>query len=140
MKPLSTAEVNSEIEKSRKRRSGRKAIQAKQTVIDGIKFDSMAEAKRYRDLNLSEMAGIISNLECHPKYPLKVNGKLITTYTADFRYHNKHGTLIVEDVKGKPKTKKAEKYLKSTTNWVRFRICVKLMKALHDIDVEVVYV
>ncbi len=134
------AEVNSEIEKSRKRRSGRKAIQAKKTVIDGIKFDSMAEAKRYHYLNLSEMAGIISNLECHPKYPLKVNNQLITTYSPDFRYQDKHGNLIVEDVKGKPKTKKAEKYLKGTANWTRFRLCVKLMKALHDIDVEVVYV
>lgn len=117
----------------------RKAIQSKKRIINGIAFDSHAEAERYIELFYLFKAGKIFDLSCHPVFPLKVNGKLITTYTADFRYYAPNMVVVVEDVKPKPKTKKAEKYLKSTTNWVRFRICVKLMKAINDIDVQVVY-
>ncbi len=75
-----------------------------QTTIDGIRFDSRAEARRYSELKLLEMAGEISDLKCHPQFELqpkfKHNGETIRAicYTADFSYME-DGRLIVEDVK-----------------------------------------
>jgi len=71
------------------------------TTVDGVDFDSKREAGRYRELKLAVMSGAIADLELHPKFPLEVNGKLICTYEADFRYHdNERGEDVVEDAKG----------------------------------------
>jgi hypothetical protein len=59
---------------------------SKKKVIDGYKFLSLLEAKRYGELKLLERAGEIKNLEVHPRYPLLVKGHPICTYEADFRY------------------------------------------------------
>lgn len=72
---------------------------AVRTEIDGITFASKREAKRYGELRLLERDGQIAGLELQPRYPLKVNGKLVTTYVADFRFRE-HGALVVEDAKG----------------------------------------
>lgn len=119
--------------------TGKKAIMSKKREIDGIMFDSLAESRRYLLLRAQERAGKIFNLDTHPKYRLEVNDVLIGTYTADFMYHDENANLIVEDVKPNPKTKKSKEYLRGTTNWVRFRILRKLMKAIYDIDVQVVH-
>ena len=86
--------------------------------VDGIKFDSKKEAKRYGELKLLEKAGEISDLQCHPKFDLVINGQkiLITSdrykngrqakYSPDFRYTcQKGGGFIAEDVKGGRATK-----------------------------------
>lgn len=79
----------------------------KKTVIDGITFDSKAEARRYAELKLLERAGEIKDLELQPKYRLldgfKKNGKTYRPidYIADFKYVDREGKTIVEDVKGK---------------------------------------
>jgi len=81
---------------------------AKKTVVDGITFDSKAEAKRYRELKLLERAGEITHLELQPKFVLQPkfekNGvKYRTiTYAADFMYCDfaSGGQVVVEDVKG----------------------------------------
>ena len=84
----------------------RNKYNARKTMIDGIVFDSKAEAERYLFLKSEEQAGNISNLCCHPRYVLqpsfKVDGKTIRaiTYTADFSYTSLKGIPIVEDVKG----------------------------------------
>ncbi len=76
------------------------------TVVDGKKFDSKMEADRYRHLCLMLRAGIISNLEIHPKFTLvnpfvkKGKKKSGISYTADFMYQNEQGETVVEDVKG----------------------------------------
>lgn len=70
------------------------------TVIDGIRFASKAEAKRYQFLALLQRAGNIRDLELQPRYPLHVNGWKLGEYRADFRYVMKDGTTVVEDVKG----------------------------------------
>lgn len=71
------------------------------TIIEGIKFDSKKEAARYKELCLLFRAGEIKDLECQPKYPIKINGQKICSYIADFRYRNKgKGEWIIEDVKG----------------------------------------
>ena len=67
--------------------------------IDGFKFDSKKEAKRYGELKLLVMGGEVFNLELQPKFPCVVNGVKVCTYIADFRYSARGGDVI-EDVKG----------------------------------------
>jgi hypothetical protein len=75
------------------------------TIIDGIKFDSKAEAERYEELFQMYKVGDIDTLEVHPRIVLqpsfKYHGKTerLIVYEADFRYL-KNGEVIVEDVKG----------------------------------------
>ncbi len=72
---------------------------AKKTVVDGITFDSAAEAKRYGELKLLERMGQITFLELQPKYPCIVDGKTVCTWRGDFRYWQNQ-RMVVEDVKG----------------------------------------
>ena len=75
-------------------------------VIDGIKFDSLKEAKRYGELKLLLKAGKIKNLRLQPEFILqpsfKRNGKTIRAikYIADFSYTDKEGNEVIEDTKG----------------------------------------
>ena len=77
----------------------------KKVQVDMYVFDSIAEAKRYKELKLLERAGEISNLELQPHFLLqesfRKNGKTYrkVEYIADFKYIE-NGRMIVEDVKG----------------------------------------
>jgi Protein of unknown function (DUF1064) len=74
---------------------------AKPVIIDSIRFASMSEGRRYRELKLMQRAGEISGLECHPKFSLDVKGMHVCTYIADFMYiDSASGLWVVEDVKG----------------------------------------
>lgn len=73
---------------------------AKRVVIDGFKFDSQAEAKRYGELKLLWRAGKITALVLQPRFPIVVNGEKICTYVADFMYETDDGEKIIEDTKG----------------------------------------
>jgi len=95
----------------------------KPTVVDGIKFDSKAEARRYNELKLLVRACEISDLQLQPKFPLVVNGELVCTYIADFSYEMRFHR-IVEDVKS-PASKTPQ-----------YRIKVKLLKALTGIEIR----
>ena len=76
------------------------------TTVDGITFDSKAEAQRYGELKQLEKAGKIKSLEMQPTCDLHVRECKIGTYSADFRYWNLNkGVWIVEDVKGGNATK-----------------------------------
>ena len=79
---------------------GKHKYSAEQTTVDGIKFSSKKEAKRYSELMLLQEAGEISDLTLQPRYPLRVRGIKIGEYVADFRYRDKASFLVVEDVKG----------------------------------------
>ena len=85
----------------------------KKTVVDGIRFDSEREAKRWEELKILEKKGEISHLERQPSFklygksgpvliksPRYKNGRH-ATYRADFAYfcaaRNKR---IIEDAKG----------------------------------------
>lgn len=80
----------------------------KKVMIDGIKFDSKKESRRYRELKLLERAGEIKDLEIQPKFSL-VKGVKFTgdnrakpdlRYFADFAYTDtRTGERVVEDVK-----------------------------------------
>lgn len=70
--------------------------------VDGIRFASKAEAKRYGELTLLEKAGEIADLKVHPSFYLTVNGIEVCKYVADFAYWVVPGNrkYVVEDVKG----------------------------------------
>lgn len=79
---------------------------ARKTEVDGIVFDSKLEAHRYRELQLLERAGEISDLQRQVKYELipsqKLDGKVVeraVTYVADFVY-TENNKQVVEDTKG----------------------------------------
>lgn len=68
-------------------------------IIDGIRFASQAEGRRYAELKLLERAGEISRLELQPSFRCEINGKLVCTYRADFAYFADNKRHII-DVKG----------------------------------------
>lgn len=90
---------------------------AKSETVEGVRFASRAEARRYQELRLLEKAGEIESLELQPRFPLKTqlttgtmhgafraiadNFPVIGEYRGDFRYFDLRGRgWIVEDVKG----------------------------------------
>lgn len=86
---------------------------AQPTVVDGIRFASMKEARRYSQLKLLEKAGAIGQLELQPKFKLGTDDKPVllksdgypngrrASYIADFEYYdNEAMEWVVEDVKG----------------------------------------
>lgn len=81
---------------------------AKPTVVDGIRFDSQAEAARYGELRLLEQAGKIRDLRIHRRFELipafTTNmGRRVraVSYESDFTYYESgYKALVVEDVKG----------------------------------------
>lgn len=99
----------------------------KKATVDGITFDSMAEAARYKELTLMERAGIITELHRQPVFDLipdfRCNGHYYrrTRYIADFSY-KENGLLVVEDVKGV----RTKEYL----------IKRKLMAWIHGIEIR----
>ena len=95
------------------------------TTVDGITFDSKAEAARYKELRALEIVGVIKGLERQKTYKLCKgrwnNGKPFSiSYRADFVY-TLDGEVIVEDVKGY----RTEAY----------RLKKKLMKAVYGIEI-----
>lgn len=96
------------------------------TSVDGYSFDSLSEARRYGELKIEEMAGIIANLEVHKPFRLVVNGIHICDYESDFTYR-RDGKLGVEDVKSQP------------TVTYAYRIKKKLMLAILGITIQEVY-
>ena len=79
----------------------------KKIIVDGIKFDSLKESKRYNELKILEKAKEITELRLQVKFELqpsfKKNNKTIRKieYIADFVYYdNKIQQYIVEDTKG----------------------------------------
>lgn len=104
---------------------------AKKTTIDGIKFDSKAEARRYAELILLQKANKIKCLELQPVFELqegfKHRGKNIRAikYIADFAYIDcDTGANVVEDVKG-VKTKEFNikyKLFVKKYPWIDFKI------------------
>ena len=72
----------------------------RRVTIDGLKFDSVKEGKRWKQLATLERAGVISSLKRQVRIPLIVNDVLVCTYVADFTYLDENGRKIYEDSKG----------------------------------------
>lgn len=95
---------------------------ARRTEVDGIEFDSKAEANRYSELKLLQRSGEIKDLEIQVKFPLVVNDIKIATYIADFVYRDcATNAVVVEDSKG--------------FRTRDYRIKKKLMLAIHRITI-----
>ena len=80
---------------------------AVRTEVDGHKFASKAEAKRYGELKLLEKAGKIAHLTLQPSFMLLVwdcevkHDVQIGSYVADFQYWDmEQEKIVIEDVKG----------------------------------------
>lgn len=74
---------------------------AHRVEVDGHKFASKLEARRYAELNILLKAGLIEGLELQPVFTMIVNGTKVGKYTADFRYYCKERhQLVYEETKG----------------------------------------
>lgn len=94
------------------------------TEVDGVRFASKAEARRYGQLKLLQASGEIRDLALQPRYPLAVKGQKVATYIADFAYTDRlTGKFIVEDVKSAP------------TATPLYKLKKKLVKAIYGIDI-----
>jgi hypothetical protein len=73
---------------------------AVRTEVDGIKFASKRESKRYGELKMLQLAQEITDLRLQVPYELNPCGTFSYKYVADFVYKDRQGNEIVEDVKG----------------------------------------
>jgi hypothetical protein len=70
------------------------------TIVDGMRFASTGEAKRWGELKLLEKAGAISGLQRQVKFPLNAQGGgLLGHAILDFVYVE-DGKRVLEDFKG----------------------------------------
>jgi len=105
----------------------------KKVIINGIKFDSKKEGRRYQDLLIMQRANEISDLELQPRFSL-IKGVKFTgdarakpdiRYTADFRYIDVlTNKVIVEDVKSAVTKEKTD-----------YKMRRHMMLAIHGIEV-----
>jgi len=100
----------------------------KKVEIDGLKFDSQKEGRRYLELKNLSRGGYIQGLECQPKFWFEIEGHRlaiggrVVSYTADFKYYEAGSDVAtIEDVKG----------FKTPV----YKLKRALMKAVHGIDV-----
>lgn len=96
---------------------------SQRTSVDGIWFDSAAEAREYGRLKQLEDAGKIGDLRLQPEYHCTINGFKICTYRADFSYVER-GKRITADVKG--------------VQTPAFRLKRKLVEALHGVTIKLI--
>lgn len=100
--------------------------------MDGVKFDSTKEYKRYIELKARSQRGEIQELKCQVKFELapkvKIEGekraKSALRYFADFTYIE-NGVLVVEDVKSI-----------ATRKLPSYRNKKHLMKSVHGVDIK----
>lgn len=85
-----------------------------------VRFDSGREYQHFRELKQREGLRDISDLQLHPKYPIKIAGHHICNYVADFSYLE-NGKRVVVDAKG--------------AKTAVYRLKRKLMQAVHGVEV-----
>lgn len=95
------------VKEYRQRVTKKHKYHAKPTVVDGVRFDSKAEARRYRELLLLQRAGEVEDILLQPRFELlpKEKGpdgktRRAVHYVADFLVSYPDGREEVEDVKG----------------------------------------
>lgn len=94
-------------------------------VVDGERFDSKKEARRWVILQSLLKLGAIRNLRRQVRYDLVVSGIVVSHYTADFVYEETNGTEVVEDTKSE-----------ATCQDRAYGIRKKLMLALYGIEIR----
>lgn len=111
----------------RRRKYGNKPVS-----IDGVRFDSGREARRWSELQLLERGRVIADLQRQVPFVLAASvrfdgekrAKPALKYVADFFYHEK-GQRVVEDVKSP-----------ATARTAAYRIKKHLLKALYGIEIR----
>lgn len=98
------------------------------TVVDGIRFDSKKEARRWYELQLLERAGEIRDLTRQHRLPIAVNGVIVTTAVLDFRYIE-DGYTVLEDAKGRKDD--------ATPNTRLWKLKFALIKAIYGMEVKI---
>jgi hypothetical protein len=66
---------------------------------EGELFHSKGELQRFRELQLEQRAGLISNLQRQVEFPIAAAGVVVCSWFADFVYQ-RDGREVVEDFKG----------------------------------------
>ena len=105
---------------------------AKPTELDGVRFASQREAKRYAELKVLQKVREIADLELQPVFRLDVveiyrNGwpirlACVGKYIADFQYTDlRSGEIVIEDSKG----------FRTPT----YRLKRKLVEAIHGVTI-----
>lgn len=95
----------------------------KKTEVNGITFDSIREAKRYKHLLFLQKIGEIAFLKLQVPYELNPGGTHSLVYIADFVYMEaKTGNWVVEDSKG--------------MRTAAYRKKRRLMKKVHGITIK----
>lgn len=106
---------------------------AVKTLVDGVRFDSRKEARRYERLKLLQTAGAIRDLELQPEFPILVvelwrpDGRRVDVgrYRADFRYVDTFtGEVVIEDTKTGP------------TKTTAYRLRKRIVEALYGITIR----
>ena len=100
----------------------------KKTEVDGFRFDSKHEAKRYLQLKSLAQLGVIQNLERQVVFTFPINGEplkhtpsnRVVKYILDFRY-TEGGAVKHEDAKG--------------MRTPEYKLKAALMRAVHGIHV-----
>ena len=92
------------------------------TTVDGIIFDSKAEAARWLQLKALERSGRIKRLERQTPIDVTYNNVKLFRYRADFSYFE-NGARIHEDVKG--------------VMTPVFRLKARILKAMLNIDIRI---
>ena len=97
----------------------------KKTIVDGIKFDSAREAKRWGELKILLKAERIRDLKRQITFNIRADGQHICRYRADFVYSEYAAgkwTEVVEDSKG--------------CRTDVYKLKRKLLRVLHGIDIR----
>jgi hypothetical protein len=102
-------------------------------TVDGFRFDSRKEARRYERLKLLVAAGEILWLELQPEFPIIVlelyrdDGRQVVCgrFRADFRYVDAHsGEVVIADAKSRP------------TKTTAYRLRKRLVEAIHGVTIR----
>lgn len=95
MKTIPASEYLAAVAQPKRRKYGNKPV-----VVDGERFDSRAEMRRWVYLLNLQAMGEISALRRQPRYELHAfGGDIVGEYRADFEYLVPNRGMVVEDVK-----------------------------------------
>lgn len=94
-------------------------------TVEGLRFDSKKEARRWIELSAIAKLGGIKNLRRQVRWDLVVNGIKVSHYTADFVYETLDGAIVVEDTKSE-----------ATAQDRSYAIRKRLMAALYGIQIR----
>jgi hypothetical protein len=106
---------------------------ARKCTVDGIRFDSRKEARRYEELTILARAGAITSLELQPEFTITVVGLwqedrrevVCGRFRADFRYVDLvSGEVVIEDAKS------------PATRTTAYRLRKRLVEAIHGVTIR----